>query len=136
VFDEASEGDTSIIPRIVAEIKFATVNTPEVIVHSEKADRIRRVSPYVRYGFVLGGMSHIPGRVLRLGQRFDFIATLPADLNGPEMSAFIEAMRQEAETSRELTKVLFGHRKPTLFHKRLIINNRTSGLGEEGEKVR
>lgn len=126
VFDEAPESDTSIIPRIVAEIKFGNVNTHEVIVYSEKADRIRRVYPYVRYGFVLGGMNHIPGRVLRLGQRFDFIAALPADLSDQELSAFTEVMKQEAETSRALTEVLFGHRKPTLFHKRLIITNRTS----------
>ncbi len=79
VFDKAPGGQTSIIPRVVAEVKYGAVNTHEVIVYSEKADRIRRVYPYVRYGFVLGGMAHIPGRVLRLGQRFDFIAALPAD---------------------------------------------------------
>ncbi len=58
--------------RVVAEVKYGAVNTHEVIVYSEKADRIRRscVYPYVRYGFVLGGMFPIPGRVLRLGAAF------------------------------------------------------------------
>ena len=62
VFDEVAEAHTSVIPRIVAELKFGNVTTHDVIVYSEKADRIRRVYPYIRYGFVLGGMKHIPGR--------------------------------------------------------------------------
>lgn len=99
VFDAAAENShTSVVPRIVAEVKFSRVNTHDVIVYSEKADRIRRVYPYVRYGFILGGMRHIPPRVLRLGQRFDFIAALPADLSGPEFTAFAEMIRDEAAT--------------------------------------
>lgn len=70
VFDDVADGDTSVVPRVVAEVKWGSVTTHDVIVYSEKADRIRRVYPYVRYGFVLGGMRRIPGRVLRLGQRF------------------------------------------------------------------
>ncbi len=70
VYDEASGHHTSIVPRIVAEVKFGAVTTHDVLVYSEKADRIRRVYPYLRYGFVLGNMKRIPGRVLRLGLRW------------------------------------------------------------------
>ena len=122
VFDAGAEdSQTSVVPRIVAEVKFGRVNTHDVIVYSEKADRIRRVYPYVRYGFILGGMPHIPPRVLRLGQRFDFIAALPSDLTGPEFTAFAEMIQDEAATSVGLTAVLFGARKPRLFRRRLVI---------------
>jgi hypothetical protein len=59
VFDEVSDSHTSIVPRIVAEVKLGSVTTHDVIVYSEKADRIRRVYPYLRYGFLLRGMKAI-----------------------------------------------------------------------------
>ena len=121
VFDEASDSHTSVIPRIVAEVKFGSVTTHDVIVYSEKADRIRRVYPYLRYGFVLGGMKTIPGRVLRLGQRFDFIATLGQRLSETELQAFTTLMKDEAAASITLSEALFGKAKPTLFRKSLII---------------
>ena len=48
VFDQAAGGHTSVVPRIVAEVKFGSVTTHDVIVYAEKADRIRRVYPYLR----------------------------------------------------------------------------------------
>ena len=63
----------TVVPRVVAEVKFNSVTTHDAIVYSEKARRIRTVYPYLRYGLILGGLKTIPGRVLRLGQGFDFI---------------------------------------------------------------
>ncbi|MBE3096282.1 MAG: hypothetical protein IMZ44_04020 [Planctomycetes bacterium] len=115
VFDEVTDGHTSVVPRIVVEVKFRSVTTHDVIVYSEKADRIRRVYPYVRYGFVLGGMNNIPGRVIRLGQRFDFIASLSENLSKQEIKNFGSLMRDEAEISVRLSNLLFGKAKPKLF---------------------
>jgi hypothetical protein len=75
----------------------------------------------VRYGFVLGGLPHIPGRVLRLGQRFDFIAALSKDLHAEEVKMFVELMRGEAEASTALSNLLFCKGKPKVFRKCLII---------------
>jgi len=97
------------------------VTTHDVIVYSEKADRIRRVYPYVRYGFVLGGMKNIPGRVIRLGQRFDFIAALSDNPSRQEIEKFGSLMRDEAAASVRLSDLLFGKGKPTLFRKSLVI---------------
>jgi hypothetical protein len=121
VFDEVTDSHTSVVPRIVAEIKFGAVTTHDVIVYSEKADRIRRVYPYLRYGFVLGGMKSIPGRVLRLGQRFDFIASVPSDLSESSVGQFCSVMREEAATSVQLTELLFGKRKATLLRRKLVV---------------
>lgn len=117
VFEEAANGQTSVVPRIVAEVKFNSVTTHDVIVYSEKADRIRRVYPYVRYGFVLGGFDQIPGRVLRLGQRFDFIVAIDEHLTRPKLNAFAILMKEEAEASVALSNVLFGKSKPRVFRK-------------------
>lgn len=121
VYDESKDGQTSVIPRIVAEIKFGKVTTHDAIVYSEKADRIRRVYPYVRYGFILGGMRNIPGRVLRLGQRFDFIVSIGDDLGLDEMMKFSTLLREEAAASVKLADVLFGKTKPSLFHRNLFV---------------
>ena len=121
VFEDASEGQTSVIPRIVAEVKFGAVTTHDVIVYSEKADRIRRVYPYVRYGFVLGGMKSIPGRVLRLGQRFDFIVAVDRSLTTAVVNAFASMMREEVEASVALSNALFGKSKPRLLRKMLLV---------------
>jgi hypothetical protein len=85
----------SVVPRIVAEVKFGSVTTRDMLVYCEKAD-IWRVCPYLRYGLVLGGMKSIPGRVLRLGKRFDFIVALQAELQEEELASFGSLMTAEA----------------------------------------
>ena len=119
VFDEAADGHTSVVPLIVAEVKFGAVTTHDVIVYAEKADRIRRIYPYLRYGFVLGGISHIPGRVLRLGQRFDFIAALSSRPKPGELIRFCKLMRGEVAASVALTELLFDKRRAKFLQKRL-----------------
>lgn len=121
VFDEVSDAHTSVIPRIVTELKYGHVTTHDAIVYSEKADRIRRVYPYIRYGFVLGGMRHIPGRVLRLGQRFDFIVAISPELQSDELTSFCDLMREEAAASVRLTDVLFSGRKASILRKQLVV---------------
>jgi hypothetical protein len=125
VYDVVSDSHTSVVPRIVVELKFGNVTTHDVIVYSEKADRIRRVYPYVRYGFVLGGLKSIPGRVLRLGQRFDFVASLRAEPSEQELEQFLVLMQQEAKASIELCQLLFGKTKVSVFRKGLSIGWRS-----------
>ncbi len=121
VYDEVIDGHTSLLPRIVAEVKFKSVTTHDVMVYSEKADRIRRVYPYLRYGFILGGMKTITGRVLRLGQQFDFMAALEAELGDEQLSKFAAVMQDEAAVSQRLCELLFGNSKPTLFRRSLVV---------------
>ena len=121
VYDEVHGQHTSVVPRIVAEVKFGSVTTHDVLVYSEKADRIRRVYPYLRYGFVLGGMKSIPGRVLRLGQRFDFIVALESELGEEEMAAFAALLKEEAQASLSLCELLFGKRKARVVSKHVSI---------------
>jgi hypothetical protein len=121
IFDDSTDSHTSVIPRVVLEIKVGSVTTHDVIVYSEKADRIRRVYPYVRYGFILGGMANIPGRVLRLGQRFDFVAIISEQLAESEVAEFGELLREEAAASIKMTELLFARSKPKLVRRALIV---------------
>src|SRR3990172_4950683 len=44
---------TSVVPRVAIEVKLGNVTTHDTIVYSEKANLIRNVYPYLRYGFIL-----------------------------------------------------------------------------------
>src|SRR3954468_19233353 len=93
IFQLSSDGDTRIIPRVSVELKFGNVTTHDSIVYSEKARRIRAIYPYVRYGLVLGALSHVPGRTLRLGTEFDFIVALPARVRDATLGRLAKLLR-------------------------------------------
>lgn len=44
---EIGVGDTTIIPRVVAEIKYEGVTTHDTLVYSEKARRLKEIYPYL-----------------------------------------------------------------------------------------
>ena len=122
LISEPCEGaHTSVLPRVVAEVKLGSVTTHDVIVYSEKADRIRRVYPYVRYGFVLAGLKNIPGRVLRLGQRFDFITVLDENLHSHDVDSFANLLLEEAVASVAICNMLFSNSRPKLVRKSLLM---------------
>lgn len=73
IYEEKWDGHTSVIPRVIVEVKLDRVTTHDAIVYSQKAGRIKRIYPYVRFGMLMGGMKAIPRRVLRLEEHFDFM---------------------------------------------------------------
>jgi hypothetical protein len=121
IYKEVDGGQTSIVPRIVIEVKFKHVTTHDVIVYSEKADRIRRVYPYVRYGLILGSFRHIPGRVLRLGQAFDFVSALAYPFAEVQLAALRKVLTKELKTSLGENALLAGQRKPFMVHRALRV---------------
>ena len=125
VFERNEAGDTEIIPRVIAEVKFEGVTTHDTIVYSEKACRIRTIYPYVRYGLLLGKMDRIPARVLRLGQEFDFITVVSDLASDEEIGALRELIEEEVKASRDLGPLLTGGKRITSLHRRLILGSPT-----------
>jgi hypothetical protein len=119
---ERVSGQTSIVPRVVAEMKFGGVTTHDTLVYSEKADRIRSVYPYLRYGFILGDMESIPPRVLRLGLGFDFILRISNPPKPEEMDGLVKLLMTELDTSRKLGKVFSGSQNVTIFRRQIDIS--------------
>jgi len=58
--------------------------------------------------------------VLRLGQRFDFIVSLSAELLPDELNVFRKLMCEEVQALVALTELLFGKRRSRLLQKRLL----------------
>ena len=126
---ECPESDgLRVVPRVVAEVKFNRVTTHDAIIYSEKARRIRTVYPYVRYGLILGGLQKIPGRVLRLGQGFDFIFAISYPFIAQQIQASRTALTEEIQTSRDLARIAFGRLPVTSFRRRVQHDMRNAGL--------
>ena len=118
-FEKVESGDTTVIPRVIAEVKFDRVTTHDAIIYSEKARRIRTIYPFVRYGLILGQMEGIPGRVLRLGQEFDFIVVVSYPTPRSEIDAVGNLFREELQASRDLAAMLSGQKKIKALHRSL-----------------
>lgn len=111
--------DTAIVPRVSVELKFGGVSTHDAIVYSEKARRIRAIYPFVRYGLVLGGLTAIPGRTLRLGTEFDFIVALPTPIRKGALERVVRMLRRELQLSRKLTNILRGRDRVSILYRSL-----------------
>jgi len=108
---------TSIVPRVIAEVKLGSVTTHAVITYSEKARRIRTIYPFARYELILGGVSKVPGRVLRLGQEFDFIVVLNNPPEESEIRALSDLLQEECQTSKDVARMLSGESNVTTLHR-------------------
>jgi hypothetical protein len=118
---ERVAGRTSIVPRVAGEVKFGGVTTHDTIVYSAKAELIRNVYPYLRYGLILGNMNTIPSRVLRLGREFDFMVQISNPPTEAEFDRLAKLLADEVETSQKLSKVFFESTNVSIFRRRIDI---------------
>lgn len=102
---------TTIVPRVIAEVKLGRVTTHDTLTYAEKARRIRVIYPFVRYGLILGEMSSIPPRALRLGQEFDFIMVIGASATLAEIENLGRVFTEELQASRDLGIILSGRKR-------------------------
>lgn len=122
VFERVQGGQTSIIPRVIAEVKLGRVTTHDTLTYAEKARRIRVVYPFVRYGLVLGEMISIPPRALRLGQEFDFITVVSATASSADIERIGALFAEELQASRNLGQILSGHTRVKALFRRLTLD--------------
>lgn len=127
IFQEFPNGTWK--PRVVIETKIRGVTTHDAITYSKKAANHKAVHPYLRYGIFIGKIEHIPGRLFRHGENFDFMVTwadsTPSD---EERDGLVEVIKQEVEASILLDEIMYGRRiknkeypKYTLLHRPLVL---------------
>jgi len=110
------EIDTIIKPRIVIEAKLSNITTHDAITYSYKAVQHKSVTPYLRYGIMLGNRKHypLPGRLFRHGANFDFMISFKNyTLIESELSSFIELIFKEVQFSQKIEEILIDSRKST-----------------------
>lgn len=115
--EELFQMSTSIVPRVIAEVKYESITTHDIITYTVKSQLIRKVYPYVRYGLILGDMNKIPGRVLRLGSNFDYIICVKIN----DMKETKKIFDEELNASRQLSDALFKNKKIKSLRRNLKI---------------
>lgn len=119
IYEETTDSQTSVIPRVIAEVKYGGVTTHDAIVYSYKAECIKRIYPFCRYGMILGGFTTIPGRVLRHGRHFDFVCAMRSPLVDSELEDLKALLISELASSRQSAAMLKGKAKVRVFHRGL-----------------
>jgi hypothetical protein len=105
IYDKLETGNW--VPRVVVEFKMGGVNTHDPLTYSTKASTHKHVHPYLRYGFLVGGIRGIPGRLIKHGAYFDFMASwVNLDPTPEEWGRFIEVLKDEVIASRTLQEIL------------------------------
>ena len=113
-----------IKPRIVIEAKLS-ISTHDAITYSYKAQNHKSVTPFLRYGIMLGNREHksLPGRLFRHGSNFDFMIRLQgAVLSEKEKLSFINLLKKELEYSRQLEEMLMNSRSKNRKHYFILQN--------------
>lgn len=102
-----------IKPRVIIESKINSVTTHDAITYSYKAQTHKNVTPYLRYGIMLGNRKHypLPGRLFRHGTNFDFmISFIGFILTDEEKKTMLEVIKKEIEFSRKLEEMIYSSR--------------------------
>ena len=88
----------TIKPHIIIESKINSITTHDAIIYIYKAQTHKNVTPYIRYGIMLGNRKHypLPGRLFRHGTNFDFMISFKDFiLSEDERIAFIDLIQKE-----------------------------------------
>jgi len=121
-------------PRVVIETKIDGVTTHDAITYSNKSRTHKSIHPYLRYGIFIGnqGNGHIPGRLIRHGENFDFmISWVGYEPNELELDALMDIINSEIKTSQVLDELVFNTRAKDrkrifVLHRPLVIKHITN----------
>ena len=112
------DGD-GIKPRVIVEAKLDRVTTHDAITYSYKAEKHKNITPYLRYGIMIGNREHypLPGRLYRHGTHFDFMFSFSGlKPTEEEWKTFVEMINREVEYSRLFEEMLHESRNPNRKH--------------------
>ncbi len=117
VIYEKNEG--TIIPRVIVESKLRRISTHDAITYSYKAEKHKNITPYLRYGIMLGNRNEfpLPGRLFRHGTNFDFMFSFSgAKPSVEEWAAYTDMIIKEVEYSRVMEEMLHESRSKNRKH--------------------
>ena len=125
-------------PRVIIEAKLDRITTHDAITYSYKAEKHKAITPYVRYGIMIGEREHypLPGRLFRHGTNFDFMFSFKGDRpDEAEWEAFVALIRREVLYSRQTEEMLHESRRPSrkryfMMEKQLVLAEMTGAEAE------
>jgi len=102
-----------IKPRIIIETKLSRVSTHDAIVYSYKAQNHKTITPFIRYGIIIGnrGLYPLPGRLFRHGMNFDFMMSFKKEeLGKDEKKVFMDLIEKELYYSKQIEEMIYNSR--------------------------
>jgi len=108
-----------IKPRIIIEAKLEGITTHDAITYSYKAQNHKSITPFIRYGIIIGNRKHypLPGRLFRHGTNFDFMMSFQKEeLNQTEKTTFQDLLKKELLYSKQLEEIFLNSRSSNREH--------------------
>ena len=108
-----------IKPRIIIETKLKRISTHDAIVYSYKAQNHKTITPFIRYGIIIGNRKHypLPGRLFRHGMNFDFMMSFKKEeLDKDEKKVFKELIEKELHYSKQIEEMFLNNRRKNRKH--------------------
>ncbi|MFZ4552442.1 MAG: hypothetical protein ACOYNB_11520 [Aquabacterium sp.] len=112
VFEEVAEGVH--IPRVVIEFKTG-ITTHDILTYSAKAERHKRIYPYLRYGMLSSSEKSIPGRAFTHNESLDFFFAVNGLEHEQFESEFLSLLDAEIQASKLLQAISYGKLSTRLF---------------------
>jgi len=108
-----------IKPRIIIETKLKRVTTHDAIVYSYKAQHHKTITPFIRYGIIIGDRRHhpLPGRLFRHGMNFDFMMSFKKEeIDKDEKMVLKELIEKELYYSNQIEEMIYNSRSKNRKH--------------------
>ncbi|GBU28147.1 hypothetical protein R84B8_01705 [Treponema sp. R8-4-B8] len=108
-----------IKPRIIIEVKLSHVTTHDAIVYSYKAQNHKTITPFIRYGIIIGDRKHhpLPGRLFRHGMNFDFMMSFKKEeIDKDEKRVLKELIEKELRYSNQIEEMIYNSRSKNRKH--------------------
>lgn len=106
-------------PRVIIESKLGRITTHDAITYSYKAEKHKNITPFLRYGIMIGDRKNypLPGRLFRHGTNFDFMFSF-SDINPntEEWNTFVSMILKEVEYSIIIEEMLHESRNKDRKH--------------------
>jgi len=108
-----------IKPRIIIETKLSKITTHDAIVYSNKAQNHKTITPFIRYGIIIGdrGYHPLPGRLFRHGINFDFMMSFKKEeIDKDEKKVLKELIEKELRYSNQIEEMIYNSRSKSRKH--------------------
>ena len=96
-------------PRVIVEVKYESITTHDAITYSCKAEKHKNITPYLRYGIMIGASDNkgLPSRLFHHGTNFDFMFSFVNEEPSPiEWDTYLDMILKEVEYSKTIEGIL------------------------------
>jgi len=122
VFEGLADGRRK--PRVVIECKLR-LTTHDILTYSAKAQRHKRIYPYLRYGMIIADEKAIPRRFITHNDAIDFCVCAKSISARNFRTVWGEILKAEIESSETLERLAFGLIDANVYHTNVTLSRRS-----------